>query len=169
MLAQSAQATKHPDHVHGLLGIVPVSIRDSMSSYIDYDLPIATVFTKFSKAIINYTEDLDVIFARSSAQTMAPSWATDWSLSIDRATFPHDWELYLYDQFDGAYDDLREVITSSASYRADGGRKPQISFPSDDSTGVPLLRCSGMCIGAVDGMSFPQPIHRRLSTLTGIV
>ncbi|KAL5404938.1 hypothetical protein PMIN06_004997 [Paraphaeosphaeria minitans] len=168
-LAQSAQATKPHDNVYGLLGIVPTFIRDEMSSYIDYDLPIATVFTAFSRAIINCTEDLDVIFAKSFAQTMKPSWATDWSLAIDRATFPHDWVLYGYDQFDGAYSDLREVIESSPRYRADGGRTPQVSFISNDSTDILLLKCSGISIGAVDGLSFSLPSEPLLSTRTGIV
>ncbi|KAF2444066.1 hypothetical protein P171DRAFT_432149 [Karstenula rhodostoma CBS 690.94] len=140
-----------------------------MSSYIDYDLPVTTVFTAFSKAIINCTEDLDVVFAKSFGQTMMPSWATDWSLTIDRATFPHDWELYLYDQFDGAYDDLRKVIESSSFYRADGGRKPRVSFIPNDNAGTLLLKCSGICIGAVDGLGFPLQADPRLSTRTGLV
>lgn len=168
-LAQSAQATQPHDHVYGLLGIVPAAIRDSMSSYIDYDLPIATVFTAFSKAIINCTEDLDVIFAKNFGQTMVPSWATDWSLTIDRATFPHDWELYLYDQFDGAYDDLRKVVESSSFYRADGGRKPQVSFIPMESADNLLLKCTGICIGAVDGLGFPLSSDPHLSTRTGVV
>jgi hypothetical protein len=152
VLAQSAQATRSHDHVYGLLGIMPAYIRDRMSSYVDYDLPTATVFTAFSKAIIDHTESLDLIFAKSFGQTMSPSWATDWSVEIDRATLPHDWELFCYDQFEGAYDDLRKVIHSSSLYRADGGRKPQVSFLLNDSTDTLLLKCSGICIGAVDGL-----------------
>ncbi|OAG02680.1 HET-domain-containing protein [Paraphaeosphaeria sporulosa] len=154
-LAQSAQATKPHDNVYGLLGIVPAPIRDEMSSYIDYNLPIATVFTAFSKAIITFTEDLDVIFAKSFAQTMAPSWATDWSLVIDRATFPHDWVFYNYDQFDGAYDDLQKVIESSSFYRADGGRKLKFSFIPSNSPDLLLLKCSGISIGEIDGLGLP--------------
>jgi hypothetical protein len=154
ILAQSAQATRSHDNVYGLLSIMPESIREKMSPYVDYDLPVAVVFTAFSKTIIEYTEHLDIIFAKSFGQTMTPSWATDWSMAIDRATLPHDWELFCYDQFDGAYDDLRKVIESSSLYRADGGRKPQFTFIPNGSTDNLLLKCCGICIGAVDGLGF---------------
>lgn len=159
ILAQSAQASKTHDNVYGLLGLMPDSIRQSMSAYINYDLPIPVVFTAFSRAIIECTGDLDVIFAKDFRQDMTPSWATDWSLSVNRATMPHDWDMFCYDQFDGAYDDFREVIASSSFYHADGGRPPQVAFLTDDSTKTLLLKCSGVCIGTVDGIANPFAVE----------
>jgi hypothetical protein len=96
-LAQNAQATKPHDKVYGLLGLMPDAIRSQMEPYIKYELPIDTVFAAFSRAVIEITKDLDVIFAKSFEQTMTPSWVTDWTLQFDRAGLPHDWLLYSYD------------------------------------------------------------------------
>ncbi|KAJ4291035.1 hypothetical protein N0V90_010232 [Kalmusia sp. IMI 367209] len=146
-LAQSAQATRLHDNVYGLLGLAPDPICKSMESYIDYDLPVEIVFV--------------VIFAKSYSQTMDPSWATDWSLAFDRAGFPHDWELYCYDQFDGAYDNLRDVINSSCTSRADGARKSEVTFPPSDN--AVLLKCSGFLVGRVDGMALTLPVTNAVS------
>lgn len=151
VLAQSAQATKSHDNVYGLLGLTPEPIREMMKPYVNYDLPIQEVYLAFSKAIIEHTGELDGIYSKNYSQTMRPSWATDWNLAFDRAGFPHHWGLYCYDQYDGAYEDLREIILSSRITRADAGRKSRVTFQQvNDAT---LLKCSGVYIATVDGIA----------------
>ncbi|KAF2644924.1 HET-domain-containing protein [Massarina eburnea CBS 473.64] len=148
-LAQNALATKAHDKIYGILGLMPDAIRKKMEAYVDYSLPTDTVFATFSRAVIEVTGDLDIICAKNFEQSMKPTWATDWTVLFDRAGFPHDWLLYGYDQFDGAYDDLPDVIESSRRYRADGGRKSTVKpFSGSDAL---ALKCEGFKIGTVDG------------------
>ena len=156
-LAQNAQATMPHDKVYGLLGLMPGAVREKMGPYIDYNLPVNTMFAAFSRAMIEVTGDLDIIFAKNFEQTMSPSWATDWRLSFDRAGLPHDWDLYCYDQFDGAYTSLPQVIDASRNARADGGRKAAVQFLNSSHGERLLLKCSGILIGTVDGVSSYVP------------
>lgn len=150
-LAQSSNATKSHDKVYGILGLTPEVICERMLPYIDYNLPVETVFTMFSRAIIEYTGDLSLILARSFEQTMEPSWATDWRLGPNRAEYPHHWVMHGYDQFDGAYKNLWAIIDASRKTRADRGRKPEFKFESDGTT--TLLKCSGFKLGTIDGLA----------------
>jgi hypothetical protein len=152
-LIQSAQAKLHHDKVFGLLAIMPKSVTSRMARYIDYNLPIEKLFVAFAKTIIEYTEDLDVIFVKNLQQTMVPSWAADWQLPPDRVSLLHEWHTYGYNQFEESYGNLNRMIEVSRQSRADGGRKSHFEILDD----VCILTCSGVLIGKVDGLAADIP------------
>jgi hypothetical protein len=147
-MGQNAKATRAHDKIYGLLGMMPAGIRSRMELFIDYDLPLHEVFIAFTKATIACTGSLDVIFARNVRQTSQPSWATDWTLPLLRMGFPHDWDMYCYDFYDGAYPNFRATIDASEEAHADRQRMFTISFPEP-----PLLTCQGLRIGMIDGIA----------------
>ncbi|KAH7359696.1 heterokaryon incompatibility protein-domain-containing protein [Pyrenochaeta sp. MPI-SDFR-AT-0127] len=152
-LGQNAQATLSHDKVFGLLAIMPEAIRSSMEDYTSYRLPVEAIFIAFSKAIIDFTGDLDIIYSKSLQQTMVPSWATDWRLPPHKVSLLHDWHLYGYKHFDQAYDNLDHMIKVSRNARADGGRRCVVQFVKNSS----ILTCSGILIGKVDGLASDMP------------
>jgi len=158
-LSQNAQATMPHDKVFGLLAIMPVTIASKMEPYVGCALPTEAVFIAFSKAIIECTGDLDIIFAKSLQQTMTPSWATDWRIAPDRVSLLHDWHIYGYNQFDKAYRSLHQMIDTLRESRADGGRKSRFEILDKSS----ILACSGVLIGKVDGMASDMPALGALS------
>ncbi|OCL00719.1 uncharacterized protein K441DRAFT_672365 [Cenococcum geophilum 1.58] len=147
------------DKVFGLLAIMPVTITSKMKPYVGCALPTKAVFVAFSKAIIECTGDLDVIFAKSLQQMITPSWATDWRIAPDRVSLLHDWHIYSYNQFDKAYRSLHQIINTSRESRADGGRKSRFKILDKSS----ILACSGVLIGKVDGMASDMPALGALS------
>lgn len=158
-LSQNAQAKMPHDKVFGLLAIMPVTITSKMKPYVGCALPTKAVFVAFSKAIIECTGDLDVIFAKSLQQMITPSWATDWRIAPDRVSLLHDWHIYSYNQFDKAYRSLHQIINTSRESRADGGRKSRFKILDKSS----ILACSGVLIGKVDGMASDMPALGALS------
>jgi hypothetical protein len=152
-LCQNAQATVPHDKIYGLLSIMPEAIKMDMKQYTDYTLPIEAVFVAFSKAVINYTGRLDIIYSRSLRQELAPSWVTDWRLLPHRVSLLHDWHTYGYNEFESAYRNLRQMVETSRQAQADGGRNYPFQFLADSS----VLACSGIMIGTVDGLAAPMP------------
>lgn len=148
ILGQNAQAKEEVDKVYGLLGLMPKAIRTKMISYVDYELPSEMVFTALSRAIIESTGTLDAIYAKSYQQTISPSWTIDWRLPFGRAALFGDYQFYCYNNYEGAYSDLRSMVDKYRKVRADAGRAPTIEF-ADQS----LLKCSGFLIGTLDGIA----------------
>jgi hypothetical protein len=151
-LSQNGLATLPHDKAFGLLAILPDSIGERLQPYHDYSLPPEKVCVEFSKATIEATEDLDVIFIKSHVQKMTPTWATDWQIAPDRVSLLHDWHIYGYKKFDQAYHNLQEMIDTAYQSRADGGRKAGFTFTES------ILVCSGMRIGTIDGVAPGMPV-----------
>ncbi|KAF2679706.1 HET-domain-containing protein [Lentithecium fluviatile CBS 122367] len=152
-LSQNATAKEQHDKVYGLLAIMPEDIRLRMKAYTGYKLPVEAVFVAFSKAVIECTGDLDVIYSNSFQQTTVPSWVTDWRFSPLRVSLLHDWHTYGYNQFNDAYTNLHYMVNTARTVRADGGRKAAVEFLDNSTT----LTCSGFLIGEVDGMASEMP------------
>lgn len=154
-LGQNALATLPHDKVFGLLAIMPKAIRSKMERYTNYNLPVESVYIAFSRAVIDFTGDLDMIYSKNLRQTMTPSWTTDWRLPPHKVSLLHDWHTYGYNQFENAYKDLNQMIEASRKARADGGRRSSVEFVEDSS----ILNCSGILLGKVDGLASEMPDH----------
>lgn len=185
-LAQGAKATYRYDQVFGLLGMLPESIAGRMRPLLD-ELPavaekmptnsprvaretndafVKRIFIEFSKAIINATNELDVIFAANTFQKVdstlfLPSWVTDWTLGADRSQ-PNDWQDWYFANEMGVYSqhlDLGKqdgplLLTRARTRplnmpRADGGRRGKFRFLNEDDA----LHCEGIPIGSIDGIA----------------
>jgi hypothetical protein len=74
-----------------LLGLLPTTLVSRIDRREkNYALSTKQVFLNFTKAIIEVTEELDVICSRNLQQSAVselelPSWAPDWTLKQDRS------------------------------------------------------------------------------------
>ncbi|ORY16829.1 heterokaryon incompatibility protein-domain-containing protein [Clohesyomyces aquaticus] len=111
-MAQWAKATHQYDKVFGIMGLFPGEISEVMKPLLtelpstdvcqhEEDAYTKRVFMKFAVAIIQSTDDLDIIFARNTFQAETskyglPTWVTDWTLKPDRtSTIPNnEWHFF---------------------------------------------------------------------------
>jgi hypothetical protein len=84
---------------------------------------------------------------------MTPTWATDWQFQPDRVDFLHNWQAYGYTGFRNAYPNLQEIIETAHSSRADRSWKDNLTT----FEGSKFLKCSGIRIGTLDGISSGIP------------
>lgn len=156
-LALYASATDPRDKIYGMMGMLPAVLASKIDKKgRNYELTTREVFLGFSKAVIETTGDLDIIYTshllQSTKSDLAlPTWATDWTLKNCR-TASIDNSMEWYFGLEDGEDKLRDIIPSTMGdsgqlSRADGGRNGNIHF-SDDGE---LLFCEGFCIAMIDG------------------
>ncbi|PVH70009.1 hypothetical protein DL98DRAFT_598169 [Cadophora sp. DSE1049] len=156
-LALYASATDPRDKIYGMMGILPAVLASKIDKKGgNYELTTREVFLGFSKAVIEATGDLDIIYTSHLQQSTRsnlglPTWATDWTLKNCR-TSSIDNSMEWYFGLEDGEDKLRDSTTSTTGdgghlSRADGGKVGKIQF-SDDGE---LLCCEGFCIAVIDG------------------
>ncbi|KAK0103167.1 hypothetical protein ONS95_014965 [Cadophora gregata] len=156
-LTQYASATDPRDKIYGMMGILPGALASKIDKKsMNYELSTREVFLGFSRAVIETTGDLDIIYTSHLQQATRsdmglPSWATDWTLKNCR-TASIDNSMEWYFGLEDGEDKLPAATTSMTGNvgqlsRADGGRIANITF-SDDGE---LLYCEGFCIATIDG------------------
>jgi len=160
-LAQYSSATDPRDKVYGLLGLLPTElVRKIDRGEQNYVLSTEEVFTNFSKAIIEFTGDLDAIYAgthkREAPPNLSiPSWATDWTVKPGRTSgTDNSLEWYFGCEVDDEVTVVPETTveawtTGSSLARSDRHRKGLIKFSNDDR----LLTCHGFYIGEIEGVA----------------
>lgn len=85
-LALYASATDPRDKIYGMMGILPTVLASKIDrKEQNYELTTREVFLGFSKAVIEVTADLDIIYTSHLQQSTRsslglPTWATDWTL-----------------------------------------------------------------------------------------
>lgn len=171
-LAQSANATDPRDKVYGLLALLPNELGSKMDlKNKNYTISTYDLCLKFSKAIIQVTNELDVIFARNFQQSSTsglrlPSWVTDWTLKPIRTTGASnssEWYFGVEEGYETVEEPnrmIREWNDRTSTFRSDGGRNPNVRFLGEDK----LLSCEGFCIGRVDGMAVEPPSATTMSS-----
>ena len=161
-LALSAKATDPRDKIYGLLSLFPNSLRSKVDrGPKNYQMTTAEVYINFAKALIETTNELEVIYAASLSQPTTstlnlPRWVPDWTLKWERVIgtdVSNDWYFGCEEGYEKSEVDLPLKLMkrwTSQSYRSDGGRPPYMEFSSDNR----LLTCHVICIGVIDGLAF---------------
>ncbi|KAF2742962.1 HET-domain-containing protein [Sporormia fimetaria CBS 119925] len=157
-LSQNGLAMLPHDKVFGLTALLPSTVAENMKKFHDYRLPVKDVYIEFTKAMIEATGDLDVIFLKSPLQTMRPTWAVDWQFPVHKASLQHDWCNRGYRQFEKAYSNLQDMVTIGKRCRADASRN--LGFKISNNT---TLTVSAILIGTIDGIASHMPTTEQFS------
>jgi hypothetical protein len=83
-LARQAHTTDSRDKVYGFLGLLDDNITSRITP--DYDLTVLDVYTEFAIALVNVSQNLNVIFTwcNSKLEDDWPSWVPDWREPFNR-------------------------------------------------------------------------------------
>jgi len=78
MLAQTKYSSDPRDKIYAIRSIMPDMFKDID---VDYGKSVQEVFAEGTRAVIEHTESLEVLFFRSTTElsTTMPSWVVDWS------------------------------------------------------------------------------------------
>jgi hypothetical protein len=139
-LSKSAQQSKMEDKVYGILGIIDPGVAAKIVP--NYQSSVPQVLISFTKAVITFTNSLEIL--RRASAPVAQSYMLHNNLSL-----PSWVEDLTYD--DGLPDQGITGMKLPDMYSAGGNTPFNIRFSDQDT----VFSCQGIVLDSIDGMGVP--------------